>query len=193
MNGHPLSPRKTVQLLVIMTILAWATQTLLHQWAAWSFPSPRSRCSRPSLPPARMRWRSSATGQAPAAGAGVVGGGRRNRQERAGEIDPRHARFFAGATLEIRSEATILGGEVKLRQVCRWSEADKAAFEPVADMVLARMGPNTPFRAVTNEEIKQLLHDAGLNLGVIRFAGALSCTVSRGDVPYDEQPHAAVG
>src|SRR3954468_5738931 len=31
-NGRPLSKRKTVQVLVILTILAWATQTLLHQW-----------------------------------------------------------------------------------------------------------------------------------------------------------------
>ena len=29
---RPLGPRKTVQLMVILTILAWATQTLFHQW-----------------------------------------------------------------------------------------------------------------------------------------------------------------
>jgi len=32
MQPRPLSPRKTVQLMVIVTILAWATQTLLSQW-----------------------------------------------------------------------------------------------------------------------------------------------------------------
>ena len=32
MNGKPLGIRKTVQLMVILTILAWATQTLLAQW-----------------------------------------------------------------------------------------------------------------------------------------------------------------
>ena len=32
MQPRPLGTRKTVQLLVILTILAWATQTLLHQW-----------------------------------------------------------------------------------------------------------------------------------------------------------------
>ena len=31
-NGRPLGMRKTVQLLVLLTILAWATQTLFHQW-----------------------------------------------------------------------------------------------------------------------------------------------------------------
>ncbi|HEX8523870.1 MAG TPA: hypothetical protein VF669_16570 [Tepidisphaeraceae bacterium] len=30
--GNRLSMRKTVQLMVILTILAWATQTLFHQW-----------------------------------------------------------------------------------------------------------------------------------------------------------------
>src|SRR5438477_434240 len=49
-------------------------------------------------------------------------------------------RVLGGATLELRGEATITGAEVKLKQVCRWSEADKAAFEPVADFVVARIG-----------------------------------------------------
>ena len=32
-NNNPrLTKRKQVQLLVILTILAWATQTLMHQW-----------------------------------------------------------------------------------------------------------------------------------------------------------------
>ena len=33
MNPKPISNRKKVQLLVALTLLAWATQTLLHQWA----------------------------------------------------------------------------------------------------------------------------------------------------------------
>src|SRR5437773_8579054 len=32
MHGKPLGTRKIVQLMVILTILAWATQTLFHQW-----------------------------------------------------------------------------------------------------------------------------------------------------------------
>ena len=31
-NPRPLSMRKKVQLMVALTILAWATQTLFHQW-----------------------------------------------------------------------------------------------------------------------------------------------------------------
>ena len=30
--GRPMGKRGTVQLLVWLTILAWATQTLFHQW-----------------------------------------------------------------------------------------------------------------------------------------------------------------
>src|SRR5207247_2353883 len=58
---------------------------------------------------------------------------------------PAQPRLTAGATLEFRGEATITGTEVKLKQVCRWAEADKAAFEPIADFVVARMGPGAPF------------------------------------------------
>ena len=32
MNGRPISMRKKVQLMVALTLLAWATQTLFHQW-----------------------------------------------------------------------------------------------------------------------------------------------------------------
>ena len=31
-HPRPLGMRKTVQLLVALTLLAWATQTLFHQW-----------------------------------------------------------------------------------------------------------------------------------------------------------------
>src|SRR5262249_10963636 len=84
-------------------------------------------------------------------------------------------------------EATITGVEVKLKQVCRWSEADKAAFEPIADFIVARMGPGAPFRAVTLQELKQILQDGGVNLAVIRFAGTTRCTITRSDVTGDER------
>ena len=32
MPPRPMTARKAVQLMVILTILAWATQTLFHQW-----------------------------------------------------------------------------------------------------------------------------------------------------------------
>ena len=59
-NGRPLGPRKKVQLMVILTILAWATQTLFHQWgygkdvAAAQERAPRAR--RWSFGSRRRSW-----------------------------------------------------------------------------------------------------------------------------------------
>src|SRR5581483_12417363 len=91
-----------------------------------------------------------------------------------------------GATLELRSEATVIGSEVKLRQVCRWSDADKSLFDPIGDLVLAHLSQPAPFKAMTLQEIRGILSGAGVNVAVINFAGATSCTISRSDVEYDE-------
>src|SRR4051794_5564860 len=113
-NGRPLSKKKTVQLLVILTIFAWATQTLLHQWGFGQEITPTTQSAEP--------------------------------QER---FVPGTARFAAGATLEMRSEATIVGSEVKLKQVCRWSDADAGVFSPIADMILIRLGRGAPYRTLS--------------------------------------------
>jgi flagella basal body P-ring formation protein FlgA len=107
--------------------------------------------------------------------------------QQAGKFTPGSQRFLAGATLEMRSEATIVGGDVKLKQICRWSDNDKAAFEPIADLVVARVGDNSAFRAVTVKELKSTLSDAGVNMAVIRFAGAMHCTITRSDAQSDEK------
>src|SRR5215208_2390164 len=96
-NYRPLGTRKTIQLMVILTILAWATQTLLHQWG----------------------FGAEVSGVEPAAQEKFLYGG--------------------GATLEVRGEATVVGTEVKLKQVCRWSNADAAVFDPIGDLVLTRL------------------------------------------------------
>ena len=93
----------------------------------------------------------------------------------------------AGATLELRGEATITGGQVKLKQVCRWSDSDAATFASVADLIVARVSDNSPFRAISLDEIRSTLHDAGLNLGLIRFVGPVSCTISRSDAEFDPE------
>ena len=147
MNGRPLGMRKKIQLLIALTILAWATQTLLHQW----------------------------------------GFGAEVPAEAGEKFVPGSARFAAGATLELRSELTVHGREVRLRQICKWGKADEQLFAQVADLVLARLEEKAPFRAITLDEIKTTLHDAGVNLAVVRFAGPTSCTVSRSDVEFDEQ------
>ena len=148
-NGRPLGTRKRMQVLVAVVLLAWATQTLLHQWGFGA--------------------------EAP-----------REGSEPAEKFVPGTARFAAGATLEIRGEASVVGSDVKLKQVCRWSDSDAPVFTPVADLVIARLKPRSPFRAITLDELKTTLHDAGVNLAIIKFAGPVSCTVSRSDGDFDE-------
>ena len=92
----------------------------------------------------------------------------------------------AGGTLEIRSEAAILGSDVKLKQICRWSDADAKLFSPVADLVIAHVNSKFPFRAISIDEIRSTLHDAGVNLALVKFSGPTSCTVSRSDGDFDE-------
>ncbi len=157
-NGpRPLGMRKTVQLMVILTILAWATQTLLSQWGYGATPAaPAAVASEPT------------ESFVPAA-SGV------------------HGAKGSTATLEIRGEATVIGDAVKLKQVCRWNAKDNAFFAPFAELVVTRLDTNAPYRALTVAQLKELLHDAGVNLSNINFSGAVTCTVDRSDVIVDER------
>lgn len=148
-NGRPLGLRKRMQVVMAVILLAWATQTLLHQWGYGA--------EIPEVDSAAEKF------------------------------VPGSPRFAAGATLEIRADATIYGPEVKLKQICRWADSDAQAFLPVADLVITRLDRGSPFRAITVEQIRATLHDAGVNLAVIKFAGPLSCTLTRSDATYDEQ------
>jgi flagella basal body P-ring formation protein FlgA len=146
--------RKTIQLMVWLTVLAWATQLLFASWA---------RGDEPMF------------AQVPV----ELGGSEK--------FVPGAERFYSGATLELKAEATVIGEEVKLKQVCRWADSDKAAFEPIADLVLLRLPKGAPYRTLSVKEMRDTLHDAGVNLAVLRFAGATTCTVARSDVKFDEK------
>lgn len=93
----------------------------------------------------------------------------------------------AGAMLEIRGDASVIGSEVRLRQICRWSDQDKGLFEPIGDLILARLSSGAPFKALSVDEIRSTLRDAGVNIAAINFTGSINCTVSRSDVQYDEK------
>jgi flagella basal body P-ring formation protein FlgA len=147
-NGRPLGMRKRVQVAIAVVLLAWATQTLIHQWGF---------------------------------GAEIP------TTEAAEKFVPGADRMDAGATLELRGEATVYGSEVKLRQICRWSDTNTAMFAPVADLVVTRVRSHSPFRAISVEEVRQTLQEAGMNMAAVKFAGPISCTISRSDANYDEQ------
>jgi flagella basal body P-ring formation protein FlgA len=99
-------------------------------------------------------------------------------------------RTMIPGTLELRSEATVVGDAVALRSICRWSDADNATFSPLADLTLIHLPRGRPYRLITVAEVRQALRDAGVNVGMIDFTGANACTVNRGDVTLDE--HAAL-
>jgi flagella basal body P-ring formation protein FlgA len=165
MNPRRLTMRKKVQLLAIAIALAFATQLLLRQWGYGA-----------DLPPDDA--------PAVAAPAPAIVGGAGGDQD---HFVPDPSGSGVGATLELRAEATVYGPDVKARQVCRWSNADSAACAPIADLVLVHMKGAIPFESISLDEVRQTLHDAGVNVAMIRFAGPTSCTVTRSDVKFDEQ------
>jgi flagella basal body P-ring formation protein FlgA len=156
MNGRPLSTRKKIQILVAFTILAWATHTLLTQWAhgAEIFGEP---AAIPGPPPGRM--------EAPNTPAEIFVPGK----------------YAAPGTLELRGETSVYGRDVRLRQVCRWSEADAAMFVPVSDLVVLHMDDRTYFKPIGLDDLRTALHEAGVNMGNLRFSGPTLCTVRRSD------------
>jgi len=160
-NQRPLSKRKTVQALVILTILAWATQTLLHEWGYGQ--QIQSEQPLTTMSPDMIEGEKFVLSDRPA----VVGG-----------------------TLELRAEATVVGSEVKLKQICRWSDADAALFTPIADLTIARLSEGTAFRVLSVDDIRQTLHDARTNLAMINFVGQTRCTVTRSDTQVN--PHEAI-
>src|SRR5438874_10724780 len=94
-NPNPrLTKRRTVTFMIALTIFAWATQTLFHQWGFGAEPA----------------------------------------EEKFIAANP----TTRSATLELRGEASIVGAEVRLKQICRWSDADNAALAPLADLVVIR-------------------------------------------------------
>jgi flagella basal body P-ring formation protein FlgA len=160
-NRRPLSKRKTVQMLVILTILAWATQTLLHQWGYGQ-----------EVP------------QAPApltVSADMIDGEKFVPADRPAAV---------GGALELRGEATVVGSDVKLKQVCRWSDADAPLFASIADLTMAHLADGTAFRVLSVDDIRQTLRDAGTNIAMINFVGQTRCTVTRSDAPVG--PHDAI-
>jgi flagella basal body P-ring formation protein FlgA len=174
-NGR-ISKRKTVQLMVALTILAWATETLMHQWGYGAEVTAAAQSAAAQV----------GTGQAAAGQAGAGQAGDAEPQEKFLPADPQGL----SATIEMRGEATIVGGDLKLKQVCRWSDADNAAMAPLADLIIAHMDPAKPFKSISVDDIKQTLTEAGVNISGINFVGTMKCTINRSDAQYD--PHAGL-
>jgi flagella basal body P-ring formation protein FlgA len=87
----------------------------------------------------------------------------------------------SGATIELRSEATIYGNEIRFAQIARWADADRDVFEPLAQLVVARMSDKQAVRGIAIAELRSLLRDAGVNTSMMNFTGSLTCTITRSD------------
>ena len=98
------------------------------------------------------------------------------------------------ATLELRGDATLYGNEIHLRQLCRWSDTDAPVFTPVADLTLARFGRGHASKTISLDELRDLLQGANVNVGSIRFSGAVRCKVTRSDAStaVDDDARAAL-
>lgn len=143
-NGRPLSRRRQIQFLVIVTLLCWATQTLMSQWGfgAEVYVSYADDSSAGAFVPVATS---------------------------------------ASAPIEFRSQAKVTGELITLRHVCRWSEADAATYEPVADLALAKIPDGRTFVSISVEQLRQTLRDAGVNMARVQLSGAMTCTITRTD------------
>lgn len=86
------------------------------------------------------------------------------------------------AVLELRTEATIEGAEIRLRQICRWSQRDNAYFASLGDMVIERFKPGQLVASVSLATIREVLEGAGVSGGEISFRGAVEARIRRSDV-----------
>lgn len=165
-NGRPLTKKQLVRLWLGLTILAWATQVLFAQWGYGAEVATNTRIEIST--PAEK---------------GDAAPVRRSDAPVSGErfISPRPV-SAAGGTLEIRAEATVFGPEVRLKQIARWNSRDAAFFEQSGELVLTRIEARGPYRVIEIDHIRQALVDAGVNVGLVKFAGPMSCTVNRSDV-----------
>jgi flagella basal body P-ring formation protein FlgA len=180
-NPRPLmSIRKTVQLMVILTLLAWATQTLFAQWGRGGLILPPG-ASVPVMDNAKPGAsapgpKAPSSSAAPAAATPAV-------------APMAIQRNSGGAVIELQPRAYFAGnGNITLRDVCKWSDYDAPIMDPLGGTLIAKIGKAPRVRHVTIDDIKSRLHDAGANLAVLQFTGSAECRIFVGDEKVTENP-----
>ena len=142
MNNPRLTKKKQVQILVALTLLAWATQTLMHQWGF-------GQEVAPEITPAI-----DATADMPGSEKFVPG----------------NANSSPSGTARSSARTQPSPADVTLKQLCRWSDGDASVFTPIADLTVYHLPTGVAFQAVTLDQVRQTLHDAGVNIAMINFA-----------------------
>jgi flagella basal body P-ring formation protein FlgA len=139
-NTKPADLRKMIQGLIILTLLAWATQTLVSQW---------------------------------------------------GFGDEVQEKFISASRpltlIDLKTEVTITGNEIRLNQIARWPGIGEDAMEQTGDLIVARFESGKLSRTIDLDEVKALLEGAGVGLASIDFLGALRCVVTRSAQPAIER------
>jgi len=92
--------------------------------------------------------------------------------------DPQ-VRPYIAARLELRPDATIPDGDVKVKNVCRWQDSDAAFLAPVAELSITHMTDNQVYARISLDQLRATLRDAGMNLALVRIGGATLCLVNR--------------
>ena len=160
--------------MVVLTILAWATQVLFHQWGFGGVilpntaeaqqpvdlpqPSSLNEITATTQPSFTLPDAVSAAATTPASTPATTDETPSTRNPAAStDLAPASAAAIQAAvnpapvdaktpTLELRAEATIDGSEVTLKQLCRWS--DDSSLAPLGNTVVARLSQaKIPFAA----------------------------------------------
>ncbi|MBC7783057.1 MAG: flagellar basal body P-ring formation protein FlgA [Burkholderiales bacterium] len=94
--------------------------------------------------------------------------------------------FASGVSVELRGEAIVVGGEVRFRQIARWSDADKPTLDPIGDLIIARFGAGERYKSIGLTELRTLFTDAGVNISTLNFVGPMTCALTRSDQKLEE-------
>src|SRR5687767_9311150 len=133
----PTEQKRVVRDLLIITILAWATQTLLAQW-------------------------------------GLAAEGEEKF------VSPS---FSQSTRVQVISSAAVAGIDIRLKDIARWGGADNEAHREAGELVIHRFKDGDDAATIDVRDLKQVLADAGVNLGLVSFSGSLTCKVSRDGNP----------
>ncbi len=85
-------------------------------------------------------------------------------------------------TIEMRGEATIVGTEIRLKQIVRWTTSDNESMQPIGELIVSRLSAEERFKSIGLSELRGLLTQAGVNIAPINFTGPTACTITRSDI-----------
>lgn len=88
----------------------------------------------------------------------------------------------APAMAEVRSEVSVVGAEVRVKQVVRWGVRDNSFFAGgLSELVVARFSPGERTVVLELGQVREVLRGAGVHPGELVFRGATKVTVTRLD------------